>query len=541
MDTPPNVSAPRAIDALANELHGLTVPGLLRRRAERHRFKLALSAPSFRGHRDRLSFSQLVIRMDAMARSLHARGLRRGGRVALLLANTAAREGVLTALGCWALGAAVAPLNVRASDDELGHAFQLVEPTFVVTTVADAERAARLYPAAQRLLLGAPADAPERWPDPEHTFDEPLVDAPVPQPEDLSCLLFTSGTTARSKAVMHCHRSQLFTGLAVGGGLGLTEADTYQGAWPIFTSSVLNMACMSSWVHGAGVVLEENTLDNAGRLRLIETEGTSVYHGVTAPLHFMIDEYPRGRYDLSRVRRLGYGGAVMPAEVIDKFRSRLPWVDQVHIWGMTETGPAGTFLPPWFVPRKAGCVGGPQPGCAVRVVDDDGRPLPVGEVGEIVFAGPSAALGYLRNEEATAQAFVDGWVRTGDIGRFDDEGHLHFVDRKKDIINRGGLKIASAAIEEVLYRCPGVAEAAVVAVPHPGLGEDIAACVVPQPGVSLDVAALHAACVRHLADYQVPRRWHVLAALPKNPMGKVLKRELRDDVLRLPPEPVNLK
>lgn len=522
-------------ETLANELHGLTVPALLRRRAAQRRHHLALSAPSHSGHRDRLSYVQLVIRMEAMARSLHARGLRAGDRVALLLANTAAREGVLTALGCWALGAAVAPLNVRAADEELGHALQLVAPSMVVTTVESAARVAALHPAARCLLLDAAESSADRWPDPQHSFDAPLPEGPTPRAEDLSCLLFTSGTTARAKAVMHCHRSQLFAGLAVGGGVGLAADDTYQGAWPIFTSSVLNMACMAAWVHGAGVVLEENTLANAGRLRLIETEGTSVYHGVTAPLHFMIDEYARGGYDLSRVRRLGYGGAVMPVEVIDKFSRHLPWVDQVHIWGMTETGPAGTYLPPWYLPRKAGCIGRPMPGCAVRVVDDEGRPVATGEAGEIVFAGPSAALGYLHNEEATAQAFVDGWVRTGDMGRLDDEGHLHFVDRKKDIINRGGLKIASAAVEEVLYRCPGVAEAAVVAVPHPGLGEDIAACVVPRAGTTLDLTALRAACARHLADYQVPRRWHVLAALPKNPMGKVLKRELRDAVLQLQP------
>ncbi len=344
-------------------------------------------------------------------------------------------------------------------------------------------------------------------------------------------LLFTSGTTARSKAVTHCHRSQLYCGHAIAGAVGLTDQDTYQGAWPVYTSSVLNMACMAAWVSGAGVVLEPSVLDNAGRLRLIETEGTTVYHGVTSPLNFMIDEYPNAAYDLSRVRRLGYGGAAMPAEVIAKFRRHLPWVDQVHIWGMTETGPAGTVLAPWFLPRKAGCIGVAQPGCAVRVIGEDGRPAAPGESGEIVFSGQSAALGYWRNPEATAEAFVDGWVRTGDIGRIDDEGHLHFVDRKKDIINRGGLKIASAAVEEAIYRFAGVAEAAVVAVPHPGLGEDIAACVVARPGVALDTAALRAHCAGLLADFATPRQWHVLEALPKNPMGKILKRELREQLL----------
>lgn len=513
-----------------NELHGLTIPALLQRRAQQHPFKLALSAQSWRGHRDRLSFAQLVIRMDGVARGLASRGLQRGERVALFLNNDAVREGVLTALGCWRLGAIVSPLNVRASDDELRHALELVEPSFVVTTHDAQARVAALFPAAQRLLIDAAPGDPAGWPEPEREFSETSLPE-LPDPEAPSVLLFTSGTTARSKAVAHNQRSQLACGFAISGAIGLTAQDTYQGAWPLYTSSVLNMACMAAWVSGAGAVLEQSTLDNAGRLRLIESEGTTVYHGVTAPLHFLVDEYPKGRYDLSRVRRLGYGGAVMPAEVIAKFRARWPWIDQVHIWGMTETGPAGTFLAPWFLPRKAGCIGEPQPGCAVRVVDDTLTPVATGERGEIVFSGPSAAIGYWRNPEATAQTFVDGWVRTGDIGCIDDEGHLHFVDRKKDIINRGGLKIASAAVEEVIYRYPGIAEAAVVAVPHAALGEDIAACVVAAPGTTLDADALRAFCAQHLADYQTPRRWHLLSALPKNPMGKILKRELREQLL----------
>lgn len=512
------------------ELHGLTVPALLRRRAAQAPFKLALSAHSHRGHRDRLSYAQLVIRMEAMARGLSSRGLKTGERVALFVSNQAVREAVLTALGCWRLGAIVSPLNVRASDEELRHALALVEPAFVVCMQAEAARVRALYSAARVLLLDGPAAAADTWPEPEAEFHAAALPE-VARPEDPSVLLFTSGTTARSKAVTHCHRSQLYCGHAIAGAVGLTDQDTYQGAWPIYTSSVLNMACMAAWVSGAGAVLEPSVLDNAGRLRLIETEGTTVYHGVTSPLNFMIDEYPNAAYDLSRVRRLGYGGAAMPAEVIAKFRRHLPWVDQVHIWGMTETGPAGTVLPPWFLPRKAGCIGVAQPGCAVRVIGEDGRPAAAGESGEIVFSGPSAALGYWRNPEATAEAFVDGWVRTGDIGRIDDEGHLHFVDRKKDIINRGGLKIASAAVEEAIYRFAGVAEAAVVAVPHAGLGEDIAACVVARPGVALDTAALRAHCAGLLADFATPRQWHVLEALPKNPMGKILKRELREQLL----------
>lgn len=515
---------------LYNELHGITVPQLLRLRAGRQPFNLALSAHSNRGLRDRLSYAQLVIRMEGLARGLYARGLRSGDRLALFLSNYAMREAVLTALACYRIGAIVAPINTRGSDEELRHAFGVLDCKMIVVPPDDAARIRGLCPSARVLVLGGPAGEECTWPEPETEFHD--VDVPeLGSSEDPTVLLFTSGTTARSKAVVHCHRSQLYCGYAIGGTMGLTDKDTYQGAWPIFTSSVLNMACMAAWVTGAGVVLEETPLDNAGRLRLIETEGSTVYHGVTSPLNFMIDEFPRGHYDLSRVRRIGYGGAAMPDEVIDKFRRRLPWADQVHIWGMTETGPAGTYLPPWFLPRKAGCIGGPQPGCSVRIIDDEGETLPSGQDGEIAFSGPSMALGYFRNPEATRDAFVDGWVRTGDIGRIDDEGHLHFVDRKKDIINRGGLKIASAAVEEVIYRYEGVAEAAVVAIPHKGLGEDLAACIVSRPGVELDTGALQGYCAQYLADYETPRRWFVMGSLPKNPMGKILKRELRERLL----------
>jgi len=317
------------------------------------------------------------------------------------------------------------------------------------------------------------------------------------------------------------------------------DAARYQGPWPLHTSSTLNLGCMSAWVYGAGVVLEEDTLDNGGRLRLIASEVSTVYHGVPAPLHFMIDEFERGGYDVTCVRRLAYGGAAMPVEIIKRYARLWPHADQIQVWGMTETGPAGTALPPWMLPRQAGAIGLPQPGCAIRILADGAgsclRDAPLGEVGEIAFAGSSASPGYFRNAVATAETFVDGWVLTGDLGWIGGEGVLHFVDRKKDIINRGGLKISSAAIEEVLYRCADIAEATVIAVPHSKLGEDIAACVVPRAGTTLNTPTLRAACVESLADNQVPRHWFVLTKLPRNGLGKVLKRELRAQVLASPP------
>lgn len=518
-------------------LHHITVPDWLRQQAHKHRSRLALSAPSHWKYRDRLSYTQLVERMHAMAHGLYSRGLRQGNRLALLLPNTAAREGVLTALGCWQLGAAVSPLNQRCTDEELRHALELLEPAFVVVCGADdARRLESLGLPLERLLIldGAPNIA-MAWPEPEGAPAGDLPPDCAASPHDLSCLLFTSGTTARAKAVMHTHRTQLHTGLAMGGAMGLSHHDIYQGSWPLHTSSVLNLACMSAWVHGACVVLEENTLDNGGRLRLIASEVCTVYHSVPAPLHFLIDEFERGEFDVTNVRRVVYGGAAMPVEIIERYARQWPHADQIQVWGMTETGPAGTALPPYMLPRQAGAIGLPQPGCAIRILAESEGPglrdSPPGEVGEIAFSGPSASPGYFRNEVATAETFVDNWVLTGDLGWVDGEGVLHFVDRKKDIINRGGIKLSSAAIEEVIYRYGGVSEAAIIAIPHPKLGEDIAACVVPHPNAAVDLDALKAFCTRSLAPNQVPREWFILTSLPRNGLGKVLKRELRQQVL----------
>lgn len=510
------------------DLLSLSVPQLLHRRAAEAPHRIALSARAAAGWRDRLSYAQLVERMDAVARGLARLGIQAGERIGVLLTNDAGRECILTALGALRLGAVVVPLNTRSSDEELAYALELVEPAAVVTVAASAPRLSRLRPGCRLLLVDVDAELPAGvlpWPEP---LEEPSGETPAADddPDRLGCLLFTSGTTARSKAVMHTHRTMIGAGLCCGTALGLGPGDLYQGGWPFFTSSGLNLGCMASWTTGAGLVFE-GLLDNAGRLRLIASERTTFYHGVPSVVHFMIEEFARGRYDVSSLRRVGYGGSAMPAEVIQRIEERWPGVEPVQIYGMTESGPAGTVLPPADRWRRHGSIGVAMRWCRVAILDEQGRALGPGETGEIAIAGPGVSPGYFRNPEATAAAFVGGAIRTGDVGHLDEEGFLFFTDRRKDIINRGGLKIASVAVEHVLYQHPAVREAAVVAVPHRDLGEDVAACIVPPPGVSPDLADLAAFCADRLADYERPRRWLVLGELPKNPMGKVLKTELR--------------
>ncbi len=509
--------------ALADELRGLTVCGLIDRRARQMPYRVALSASSAAGHRDRITYAQLALHMRRVGAGLARLGVRPGERVAVYLGNEAGREAVLTALGCMALGAVVVPVNTRAASAELRHALALVRPALAVTTAASADRLREAHEMPLALLDARRGEA--AWPEPTDLAEQ--CEPPAASAEEPACLLYTSGTTSRSKAVVHTHHSMLHAGLAMGLAVGIGPGDQYQGAFPFFTSSCLNLGCMSSWVHGSGFVME-GPLDNAQRLRLIESECTSIYHGVPSVIQFMLDEAGQGHGDLRGVRRIAYGGAAMPAPIIQRIADRWPWMEQVHVWGMTESGPAGAWLPPAWLPEKAGLMGQAMPHCELAVVDEQDRPVARGVVGELRFRGPSMAAGYFEDDIATRQTFREGWLYTGDLVVEDGDGLLRFVDRSKDVINRGGMKLSSAAVEAALLGLPGVEEAAVVAAPHARLGEQVAAFVVAAPGASPDAEALAQGCRRQLADYEVPTVWRFIEALPRNPMGKVLKRDLRD-------------
>jgi acyl-CoA synthetase (AMP-forming)/AMP-acid ligase II len=512
-----------------------TIPGLLAYQVKTHSNRLALSVQSHWGYRDRLTYAQLDFLGTRMGFALRALGIDKGDRIAVFLTNDAGREAVLTALGCFAIGAAVVPLNTRSSDEELRYAINSVEPTRIVTIASCAQRLHSLAPVRQ-LLIDAELtelvhDQPhDRWPEPLNA-KPPSDSLPSPDPENLTCLLFTSGTTAHPKVVMHNHRTMLATGHAMGSALGIQDDDVYQGAFPFFTSSCLNLACMSTWVKGATFVME-HSLNTAQRLELIETERTSYYHGVPSILQFMLDEVTLHPRNLLHLKRVAYGGGAMPTKTIDRIAEQWHWTSQVQVWGMTESGPAGTYLPSEYTREKIGSIGLPMPNCEVAVVDDQFQKVPFGDVGELLFRGPSQALGYFRDPQATGLTFTDGWLRTGDLVKQDGDGFLYFLDRKKDVINRGGLKIASVAVESVIYKMAGVVEAAVIAVPHAVLGDDIAACVVLSPDSAITVEQLREFCLTRLADYEIPRQWFFLDALPKSPIGKILKRELRVQVLK---------
>jgi acyl-CoA synthetase (AMP-forming)/AMP-acid ligase II len=234
------------------------------------------------------------------------------------------------------------------------------------------------------------------------------------------------------------------------------------------------------------------------------------------------------RYDLSSLRLIAYSGAPMPVRVIEQLRELFPRVKLHNFFGLTETTSVTTVLPDDQALVRPESIGRAVPGLELRIADDEGEGLPAGEVGELLVRGPSIVKGYYNRPEATAEAIVDGWLYTGDNAYIDEEGYVFLRGRKKELIIVGGENVYPVEVENLLTRHPSVAEAAAVGVPHRVFGEVVKAVVVAQPGAQIDERELKRFCSEHLASYKVPQSFEVRDSLPRNPSGKVVKRELRD-------------
>jgi fatty-acyl-CoA synthase len=280
------------------------------------------------------------------------------------------------------------------------------------------------------------------------------------------------------------------------------------------------------WLGACNVVLRR--ADAGQMIQSVEDHGvTSIF----APPTVWIGILRHERCDPERLTSLTkgyYGASIMPVEVVRELRDRFPTLDLYNYYGQTELCPLATCLQPEDQLRKPGSAGVPVLNVETRVVDDDMVPVAPGEVGEVVHRSPQLLTGYWDNETKTAEAFAGGWFHSGDLATIDDEGYITIVDRKKDIINSGGENVSSREVEEALYEHPAVSEVAVVAAPDPKWIEAVCAVVVTRPGTSVDEGELITFSKERMAGYKVPKRVVFVDALPKNPSGKILKRELRE-------------
>ncbi|TNY34908.1 class I adenylate-forming enzyme family protein [Thermomonospora catenispora] len=478
--------------------------------------------------RERLSFAEHAARVASLARALGSdHGVRPGDRVAINAANC---PGWIVAF--WAAVAAGAiPVGCNAwwAPREVEYALGHTEPAVVV---ADRRRAARTPLRDGMRLIVIEDDLPElttRHPGAE------LAPPPVAE-DDPAVILYTSGTTGRPKGAVHSHRNLTSVIMYHGFNNAVKQAfgdpiaprdRRHLLALPLFHIAGLHNLAIPRLADGGAVVMHEGAFDVDRVLRLIERERVTDWGAVPTMAHRLLERGDLSRYDLSSLTAFALASAPSSPAFKDRLREAFPPAREalVDSYGLTETGTAVTVASPPDLAEAPDTVGRPIIGVQVEIRDPAGRALPEGEEGEVCVRGAYTMLGYWRDEEATARVLdADRWLRTGDVGVL-ERGRLRLTARRSDLILRGGENVYPAEVEEVLAAFPGVRECAVVGVPHPDLGEEVAAVVVADGPVA--AAELEAFARERLAYFKVPARWRITAEpLPRNATGKVVRREV---------------
>ena len=458
-----------------------------------------------------LNNGQFAERVRSVAGLLAQRGVRRGDVVATLLPNRV--ELVLTLFAAWRLGAAVTPINPALTDSEA--AYQLEDSATRLVVLDN-----RPSPAGTADAL----DVADLW-----TWEEtsPDDESPVLDPDGLALLIYTSGTTGKPKGVMLDHANLTAMCEMALVSFEFDQSDHCLLVLPLFHVNGIVVSVLTPLLAGASTTI-------AGRFSpdrfFADVERCRpTYFSAVPAIYAMLSNLPESvRPDTSSLRFVICGAAPMPAELIERFERRYGVV-LVEGYGLSE-GTCASAVNPLRGVRKPGTVGLPMPGQRVELVDPDGnrvRPGETGKTGEVVISGPNVMRGYLNRPGETAKTVVDGWLHTGDVGRFDEDGYLVLVDRVKDMIIRGGENIYPKEIESVLYQHPSVLEAAVVGRPHEVYGEVPVGYVSLRERAGATVEELLEHARAHLSKYKVPVELTLLESLPKNSVGKIDKPKLR--------------
>jgi fatty-acyl-CoA synthase len=475
-----------------------------------------------------LTFAQMETRVRALAGGLAARGVGPGDVVGLLSYNCP--EFLQTMFAVNYLGAIVMPINWRLAAPEVQFILSHSGARALVCDEALVELADRAVDG----LDGAPArvciaqEAAPGW----VTLAELEATAPAPPdhvaaaPDDVHRLMYTSGTTGRPKGVMLTHANVAWKNLAHLVEFGFTSADLGLACGPLYHVGALDLTTTSLIAAGATTIIHRS-FDAAAVVDELERSRVSTVWLAPAMVNAIMALPGLDERDLSSVRVVINGGEKMPIPLIQRIERTFPSAWFADAYGLTETVSGDTFLDRHSILTKLGSVGRPCLHLELDIWDEEGNPLPAGGRGEIVLRGPKVCKGYWHDAEATARAFAGGWFHTGDIGVRDEDGYLFVVDRLKDMIVSGGENIAGSEVERVLYEHDAVLEAAVVGRPDARWGEVPVAFVVLRPGAGATADDLLAHCSAQLARFKVPREVTFLEALPRNPSGKVLKRELR--------------
>ncbi len=484
-----------------------------------------------------LTFAQLDDRSSRLAQALLGSGLQPGDRVGLLAGNCVEYFEVATALA--KAGLTLVPLNPRNTLADNDYVLRHSEARALLLDGALADRVDGLTEQMAAVFeFGAPAGI--GVPYEQQVQAGRAVDPRVAVgDDDAFCITYTSGTTGRPKGVILTHRGRVLTNLAAGLEYGLGPGRRTIAVAPMYHGAGLAFAFAGPQLGGCTSVLR--SWDTEQFLSMLERERThSVFLVPTHAQHIRrLIEEPVGRFDLADLQTLYFNAAALPVALKEWVVEAFPGVGVHELYGSTECSVV-TDLRPDDALRKAGSVGHPWFFNEVRLLDDDQQPVGPGMPGELFARSPMLMAGYLRDPDATQAATTDdGFVTVGDIAVADDEGFISIIDRKKDMIISGGVNIYPREIEEVVAEFPDIHEVAVIGVPDELYGQRVAAFVVSRSGVALDRSRLEEFVRSRVARFKVPREWHTVDALPRNPSGKVVKRDIRQSYLtdRVPGSP----
>ena len=454
-------------------------------------------------------------RVSAMLKS---KGVGPGDSVGIMLPNVpyfpAVYYGVLRA------GAVVVPMNVLLKGREVG--FYLSDPQvkvlFAWHDFMEAAAAGAKEAGGVEIVPVKPGEI-----EGEIFAHEPDPDVADRAGDDTAVVLYTSGTTGRPKGAELTH-DNLRRNVDIAVGLfEMGVGDVIFGGLPLFHSFGQTCTMNAAVACGATVTLLPR-FDPGKALEILQRDACTVFEGVPTMYGALLNHPDRKSYDVSKLRVCASGGASLPVEVLRGFEECFG-CKVLEGYGLSETSPIASFNHP-DRERKPGSIGTPIEGVEFKLVDAEGNEVPQGEIGEILIRGHNVMKGYLNQPEATAEAIKDGWFATGDMAKVDEDGYYFIVDRKKELIIRGGYNVYPREIEEVLYEHPAVREAAVVGVPHEDLGEEVGAAVALKDGAEVEIEELRAFVKDQVAAYKYPREIWLVDELPKGPTGKILKREI---------------
>jgi fatty-acyl-CoA synthase len=478
------------------------------------------------------TFAEFDAVVDRVAAGLADQGITHGSRVAVLARNSHAFAALRFALA--RLGAVLVPINFMLKADEVAYILRHAQAQMLATDsgLAELARAAAQQDTAVKQFVWLPSEDPTQPVDGMLSFEDLARTQGEPAAvrlgsNDLAQIVYTSGTESSPKGAMLTHDAIIWQYASCAVDASIAQSDVMLHALPLYHCAQLDVFLGPAiYVGATSIVTAKPTPDNL--LPLLAKYGITSFFAPPTVWISLLRSPLFDQTDLSKLRKGYYGASIMPVEVLREMARRLPQVGFWNLYGQTEIAPLATMLGPEEQLTKPGSCGRAVLNVETRVVDDRMQDVKPGEVGEIVHRSPHLMLGYFHDDERTKAAFEGGWFHSGDLATIDAEGYITVVDRKKDMIKTGGENVASREVEEMIYRLPAVSEVAVIGVPHPKWVEAVVAVIVPKPGQELSEQQVLDHCSANMAGFKAPKSVVFVEALPKNPSGKLLKRELRE-------------